>query len=121
MKLATFLAPGSDIPHAGEVRGDEIVSFDDGVTVLDLLAGAGPAAAGGPAHPLADVTLLAPVPQPRAIFGIGLNFVEHIRELGWTESSLYKERARKAVTEDVIAPLAKFGIHPDEARIAALL
>ena len=37
MKLATFLAPGASDPEAGEVRGDEIVSFGAG-TVLDRLA-----------------------------------------------------------------------------------
>lgn len=47
--------------------------------------------------------------------------LEHIRELGWTESSLYKVRARKAVEDDVLAPLSKFGIHPDESQIAKLL
>lgn len=47
--------------------------------------------------------------------------LEHIRELGWTESSLYKERARKAIRDDVLVPLAKFGIVPDEAAIATLL
>lgn len=47
--------------------------------------------------------------------------LEHVRELGWTEASLYKERARNAVRDDVLAPLAKFGIVPDAAAIAALL
>lgn len=61
--------------------------------------------------------------QSRVVDGITTEGyrLEHIRELGWTESSLYKERAQKAVKEDVLAPLAKFGIFPDEARIAALL
>ncbi len=35
-----------------------------------------------PAYPLADVTLLAPVPRPRAIFGIGRNYAAHAAELG---------------------------------------
>jgi hypothetical protein len=47
--------------------------------------------------------------------------LEHVRELGWTESSLYKERARKAIEEDVVAPLARFDIRPDPERMAALL
>jgi hypothetical protein len=47
--------------------------------------------------------------------------LEHVRELGWTESSLYKERARRAVDRDVIAPLARFGIAPPRERIDALL
>jgi hypothetical protein len=47
--------------------------------------------------------------------------IEHIRELGWTEASLYKERARRAVADDVLAPLAKYGIVPDPARITPLV
>jgi acylpyruvate hydrolase len=82
MKLATFLPPGADEPRAGEVRGEEIVAFADGATVLDRLASGDRSAAGGDAHPLAAVTLLAPVARPRAIFGIGLNYAEHARETG---------------------------------------
>lgn len=47
--------------------------------------------------------------------------LEHVRELGWTESSLYKERARKAIEDDVVAPLGRFGIRPDPTRLDALL
>ena len=47
--------------------------------------------------------------------------LEHVRELGWTESSLYKQRARAAIENDVIAPLARFGICPARERIDALL
>lgn len=36
--------------------------------------------------------------------------LEHVRELGWTESSAYATRARRAIQEDVVAPLARFGI-----------
>jgi 2-keto-4-pentenoate hydratase/2-oxohepta-3-ene-1,7-dioic acid hydratase in catechol pathway len=82
MRLATFLPPGGDEPLAGEVRGDEIVAFTDGATVLDRLASGDRTAAGGPAFALADVELLAPVPRPRAIFGIGLNYSEHAAETG---------------------------------------
>jgi acylpyruvate hydrolase len=81
MKLATFTAPGSDEPRAGEVRGEEIVSFEDG-SVRDLLSSGDRAPATGAAFPLAEVTLLAPVPRPRAIFGIGLNYAAHAAESG---------------------------------------
>lgn len=37
--------------------------------------------------PLADVRLLAPV-EPRRVFGIGLNYVNHIREVGATAPSI---------------------------------
>ena len=81
MKLATFLPPGADQPRAGEVRGEVVVSFSSG-TVLDRLAGIASGAADGEAFPLAEVTLLAPVPRPRAIFGIGLNYADHAAETG---------------------------------------
>jgi 2-keto-4-pentenoate hydratase/2-oxohepta-3-ene-1,7-dioic acid hydratase in catechol pathway len=82
MKLATFLLPGADAPLAGEVRGDAVVAFDDGTTVLDRLASGDRTPAAGAEHPLASVELLAPVPRPRAIFGVGLNYAEHAKETG---------------------------------------
>ena len=82
MRLATFLAPGSDLPLAGEVRGDAVVAFGDGSAVLDRLASGDRTPAAGAEHALADVTLLAPVPRPRAIFGIGLNYASHASEQG---------------------------------------
>src|SRR5215208_2306933 len=81
MRLATFLAPGDDVPRAGEVRGDEVVAFAAG-TVLDRLATGDRTPATGTAYALADVTLLAPVPRPRAIFGIGRNYAAHAAETG---------------------------------------
>jgi 2-keto-4-pentenoate hydratase/2-oxohepta-3-ene-1,7-dioic acid hydratase in catechol pathway len=81
MRLATFIAPGEAAPRAGEVRGEEVVAFASG-TVLDRLASGDRTPAGGPSHPLEEVTLLAPVPRPRAIFGIGLNYAGHAAEQG---------------------------------------
>jgi acylpyruvate hydrolase len=82
MKLATFLLPGAGAPTAGEVRGDAVVAFTDGATVLDRLASGDRTPADGASHPLAAVRLLAPVPRPRAIFGVGLNSAAHARETG---------------------------------------
>jgi acylpyruvate hydrolase len=100
MRLASFLAPGdgataSDSPAtaaraplAGVVIEERVRAFGDtGVSVLDLLRQPDPAAAAaalapGESWPLAEVTLLAPVPAPRAIFGIGLNYADHIAETG---------------------------------------
>ena len=80
MRLITFLPPGGDQPLAGEVRDDQAVAFADGTTVLDRLASEDRSPASGDSYPLDDVTLLAPVPRPRAILAIGLNYVAHIDE-----------------------------------------
>ncbi|HEV2062410.1 MAG TPA: fumarylacetoacetate hydrolase family protein [Solirubrobacteraceae bacterium] len=83
MKLATFLPPGAtDSALAGEVVGDDVVAFPPGETVLARLGSGDRTAARGEAFPLSDVTLLAPVPRPRAIFGIGLNYAAHASEGG---------------------------------------
>jgi acylpyruvate hydrolase len=83
MRLASFLPPGSSHPRAGEVRDERVVAYaDERFTVLDRLRDPGAPAADGPSFALADVTLLAPVPEPRAIFGIGLNYADHIAETG---------------------------------------
>jgi 2-keto-4-pentenoate hydratase/2-oxohepta-3-ene-1,7-dioic acid hydratase in catechol pathway len=85
MRLATFLPPDSSVPRAGEVRGERVVAFDEEtVTVLDCLSAQAAPVADGPSFVLADVTLLAPVPQPRAIFGIGMNYADHVAEIGAT-------------------------------------
>lgn len=85
MRLATFLPPGSPSPCAGIVSGDRVVAFaDERVTVLDGLRDPHGLSADGPAFALDEVTLLAPVGQPRAIFGIGLNYADHIAETGGT-------------------------------------
>lgn len=83
MRLTTFLPDGDRSPRAGEVRGEQVIAYAERrVTVTDLLAGQTPAPADGPAFPLAHVKLLAPVPRPRAIFGIGLNYADHVAEVG---------------------------------------
>ncbi len=74
---------GSSTPHAGEVRDGRVIAYADRrTTVLELLRERTPPAADGPSFELAEVRLLAPVPQPRAIFGIGLNYADHVAEMG---------------------------------------
>ena len=80
MRLATFLTPDGT-ERAGEVRGDTVVAFAGG-SVRDRLASGETTPADGDEYALADVTLLAPVPRPRAIFGIGLNYAKHAAETG---------------------------------------
>ena len=61
--------------------------------------------------------------QSRVVDGITTEgyLLEHVRELGWTESSAYAERARAAIESDVVEPLARFGIDVPRSRLAALL
>ncbi len=83
MRLLSFLPEGSASPRAGEVREGQAIAYaDPQITVLDLLAAGSPPPADGPAFELTDVKLLAPVPAPRAIFGIGLNYADHVAEMG---------------------------------------
>jgi 2-keto-4-pentenoate hydratase/2-oxohepta-3-ene-1,7-dioic acid hydratase in catechol pathway len=87
MRLATFLPPGFETPRAGEVRdeGGELRVFAhalEQLTVLERLADPEATPVEGLSWSLAEVTLLAPVPVPRAIFGIGLNYADHVRETG---------------------------------------
>ncbi len=83
MRLATFLTPDSDTPHAGEVRGERVHAYaKPGMSVLRHLLDRGVTHELGESWDLADVTLLAPVPTPRAIFGIGLNYADHVSEMG---------------------------------------
>jgi 2-keto-4-pentenoate hydratase/2-oxohepta-3-ene-1,7-dioic acid hydratase in catechol pathway len=83
MRLTTFLPPDSTTPRDGQIRGDEVVSFVmKRETVLERLRTGDHDPALGDAYPLSEVTLLAPVPRPRAIFGIGLNYAAHAEEQG---------------------------------------
>lgn len=87
MRLVTYdTATG---PRVGVVRGDailEIASSPGGL--IDLLR-AGPAAlreavarTGAPALALGEVPLLAPVPRPGKIIGVGRNYGAHAAEAG---------------------------------------
>lgn len=81
MKLATFRAAGGD-PVAGEIVGEEAVEFGDGSTVLGRIESGDLSPATGARHNLADVELLAPIPKPPMIYGIGLNYRSHAAEIG---------------------------------------
>ena len=59
-----------------------VVAFADSAPLVKRLASGNLAPADGEAFHLDEVALLAPIPQPRAIFGIGLNYADHIAEMG---------------------------------------
>jgi len=87
VRLATFLPPGCEDPRAGEVRdvaGEQRVFgyAQEQLTVLDRLLDPEAVPVEGRWWALEEVTLLAPIPTPRAIFGIGLNYADHVREIG---------------------------------------
>lgn len=87
MRLATFLPAGESAPLAGRVDDDRVVAFaDERIGVLDCLSSApdGEHAmpVDGRSFALEQVQLLAPIPSPRAIFGIGMNYSDHIAEIG---------------------------------------
>ena len=99
MRLVCFVDPaepgdGQGPARTGLVVGDEVVDLTDPAVglpaePLDLLA-AGPAALEAAAAPttaarrlsLAAVRLLAPVPRPPKVLGIGMNYGAHVAEMG---------------------------------------
>jgi 2-keto-4-pentenoate hydratase/2-oxohepta-3-ene-1,7-dioic acid hydratase in catechol pathway len=104
MRLVTFRPGVEAAARLGVVEGDRVIDVPAlarrlklplAATMLELIdegpAGLGDLAAaldqakaerpGGVGLPLANVELLAPIPRPRKnIFGIGLNYVEHVAE-----------------------------------------
>jgi 2-keto-4-pentenoate hydratase/2-oxohepta-3-ene-1,7-dioic acid hydratase in catechol pathway len=67
--------------EGGEVVGDQVIPFMPDAQVVDVLAGR-PAEHTKESFALSDVTLLAPIPRPGAIYCIGLNYAKHIEETG---------------------------------------
>jgi 2-keto-4-pentenoate hydratase/2-oxohepta-3-ene-1,7-dioic acid hydratase in catechol pathway len=82
MKLARFTAPDRSEPLSGVVDGETVIAFGDGDAVRTVLtSGKLPDGELG-RWPLSDVTLLAPVADPGAVYGIGLNYLKHVQETG---------------------------------------
>ena len=83
MKLATFRVDAASEPFAGLVEGDEVRAFARGAdAVRDVLAGTLGTDAELGSWALSEVELLAPIPHPGTIFAIGLNYADHIAEMG---------------------------------------
>lgn len=92
MRVVTY--QGERGPRAGVLKGDHVVDIWDALgtagdhepSVRALLEGAGGLAVAdaieGPQIPLGGVTLLPPVPDPRKIVCLGLNYGSHARETG---------------------------------------
>ena len=99
MKLATFLAPGRDTQLAGEIEHEQAHAFMSATTVQAVLAGRDVPERTGESWPLDQVTLLAPVPEPGSIYGIGLNYAKHVAETGATppEAPIVFVKVRGAV------------------------
>ncbi len=89
MKIATYQANGQT--GIGVVRGDQVIDLAscgfpgdmlsllaDGIDVAAIEAKLGE----GKSMALADIELLAPVPNPGKVLAIGLNYGDHIAESG---------------------------------------
>ena len=98
MKLATFSTADNSSPRLGKVTEEGIVDLSaiDGLprTMSAYLSG-GRAAASAVASidvhdalPLAVVSLLAPVPNPGKVLGIGLNYADHVAESGMEQPNV---------------------------------
>jgi 2-keto-4-pentenoate hydratase/2-oxohepta-3-ene-1,7-dioic acid hydratase in catechol pathway len=82
VKLATFSVPGSGYPRAGTVQGDLVQALAGDLDVADILAAGATPELADQSWPLSDVELLAPIPSPGTIYGIGMNYARHIEEVG---------------------------------------
>jgi 2-keto-4-pentenoate hydratase/2-oxohepta-3-ene-1,7-dioic acid hydratase in catechol pathway len=78
VRVVRYVAKGGE-PRTGILRDEEIIDAGT-LSPVELIAAGARAANGGPATPLADVTLLAPVARPPKFFAIGLNYADHAAE-----------------------------------------
>lgn len=83
MRLVTMRMDGSTV--AGRLEGDQVVQLEAPDVGALLASGDGwqaLASADGPRHTSADVDLAPVVPHPSQIFCLGLNYADHIAEMG---------------------------------------
>lgn len=92
MALIRYATPAG--PNLGLILGDEVAPLDLqlaadagvetvlGATADDTTALLDRARGGGERLALADLTPLAPVPRPRKVFAVGLNYASHLEEAG---------------------------------------
>ena len=86
MRLVTYRPSPGQAPRVGVLDGDRVAGLEASDMVELIAAGPGEARRAArsarDAAPLADVKLLAPVPLPRKIIAIGLNYRDHATETG---------------------------------------
>jgi 2-keto-4-pentenoate hydratase/2-oxohepta-3-ene-1,7-dioic acid hydratase in catechol pathway len=80
VRVVRYLGESGDA-RTGVLRGEEVVDAG-ALAPVELIASGAGAPDGGPAAPLAEVTLLAPVERPPKFFAIGLNYADHAAEAG---------------------------------------
>lgn len=91
-RIALFLAPGSDQPRLGLADGEELIDLSAAAGTRDLTelivrtpdwnALAVRARSSGARTPIALAKFLPPVPDPRKIICLGLNYADHAAEGG---------------------------------------
>jgi 2-keto-4-pentenoate hydratase/2-oxohepta-3-ene-1,7-dioic acid hydratase in catechol pathway len=88
MRVVTFEVEGKTAPgllsDVGEVVDLSEAGFASAIDLIEKVA-AGAAdlkslVRGSRTHPLASVTLLAPIPKPRKLICVGLNYLDHAKE-----------------------------------------
>jgi len=115
MKLATFRPGDGSDPLAGVVQGDRVLAFAPGVdAVRDVLAGVLGTEAELGDYALAEVELLAPIPEPGMIYAIGRNYADHIAEMGHGEQPEWPTVFVKARTS--VAPPSGPVVCPEVVR-----
>lgn len=77
MRLVTFSRTGAQ-PEAGVIQGDQVVGL--GMSMIEVCASDSIPQPKGPAYPLSEVKLLAPVPRPSKLICVGLNYRDHAAE-----------------------------------------
>lgn len=128
MELVTVRVDGGF--RAGRVEGDEVVLLD-WATVGELLADplwdekAG--AASGPSTALSDVDLAPVVPNPSKIICVGVNYRDHIEEMGREapgHPTYFAKYARALIgpTDDIVLPPTDVSITIDwEVELAVVI
>ena len=82
MRLVSF--ESSSQARAGLLDGDNVIDLAGAgfSTVLNAIEHFEMLKPDGPRHPLSSVKLLAPIPTPRKLICVGLNYLDHAKETG---------------------------------------